>query len=236
MRRTATGLNVFAGQVKELVYQGESSLLYVSWPTVSRSRSASLPAARKVPPPPGAPITLGLAPATLSSCPPRRPDADGLVIGCDSRRDQAARTGRPQRRRAPSAGARRSSGCWAAWRVPGLLLIAIVALAPIVWLFWLSFRDADGMTLAHYARLLHPSYSADACAAPSSCRSSSPSSASLLGYPLAYVIAQARPASPRSCCCSSCSRSGPRCWCAATPGLSCCSGAALSTLALRPGR
>ena len=42
--------------------------------------------------------------------------------------------------------------------VPGLVLIGIVALAPIVWLFWLSFRDADGMTLAHYARLLHPSY------------------------------------------------------------------------------
>ena len=30
--------------------------------------------------------------------------------------------------------------------VPALLLITIVALAPIAWLFWLSFRDAEGLT------------------------------------------------------------------------------------------
>ena len=76
--------------------------------------------------------------------------------------------------------------------LPGLLLIAIVALAPIVWLFWLSFRDAEGMTLAHYARLLHPSYLL-------TLRSTFELSflvtivCILLGYPLAYVIAQARP-------------------------------------------
>ena len=75
--------------------------------------------------------------------------------------------------------------------VPGLLLIAIVALAPIAWLFWLSFRDADGMTLAHYARLLHPSYLI-------TLQSTFELSflvtliCILLGYPLAYVIAQAR--------------------------------------------
>jgi ABC-type spermidine/putrescine transport system permease subunit I len=75
--------------------------------------------------------------------------------------------------------------------VPALLLIAIVALAPIAWLFWLSFRDADGMTLAHYARLVHPSYLI-------TLRSTFELSflvtliCILLGYPLAYVIAQAR--------------------------------------------
>ncbi len=75
--------------------------------------------------------------------------------------------------------------------LPSLLLIAIVALAPIAWLFWLSFRDVDGMTLVHYARLLHPSYLI-------TLRSTFELSflvtiiCILLGYPLAYVIAQAR--------------------------------------------
>jgi ABC-type spermidine/putrescine transport system permease subunit I len=70
-------------------------------------------------------------------------------------------------------------------------LIAIVALAPIAWLFWLSFRDADGLTLAHYERLLHPSYLI-------TLRSTFELSFLVtaicvaLGYPLAYVIAQVR--------------------------------------------
>ena len=75
--------------------------------------------------------------------------------------------------------------------LPGLLLIAIVALAPIAWLFWLSFRDAEGLTLAHYERLLHPSYLITlqttfelSFLVTIICI--------LLGYPLAYVIAQAR--------------------------------------------
>jgi putative spermidine/putrescine transport system permease protein/spermidine/putrescine transport system permease protein len=74
--------------------------------------------------------------------------------------------------------------------LPGLLLIAIVALAPIVWLFWLSFRDAEGLTLVHYARLLHPSYLI-------TLQSTFELSflvtfvCVLLGYPLAYIIAQA---------------------------------------------
>jgi putative spermidine/putrescine transport system permease protein/spermidine/putrescine transport system permease protein len=76
--------------------------------------------------------------------------------------------------------------------VPALLLITIVALAPIAWLFWLSFRDAEGLTLAHYARLLHPSYLI-------SLRSTFELSflvtiiCIVLGYPLAYITAQARP-------------------------------------------
>jgi putative spermidine/putrescine transport system ATP-binding protein len=57
------GVNVFAGQVKEFVYQGESSLLYViladGQPIAIRQPAGS---AHRVPPP-GAAITLGLAPA-----------------------------------------------------------------------------------------------------------------------------------------------------------------------------
>jgi putative spermidine/putrescine transport system ATP-binding protein len=56
-------LNVFAGQVKECVYQGESSLLYVSLadgqPIAIRQPAGQHAAPL---PPPGAPITLGLAP------------------------------------------------------------------------------------------------------------------------------------------------------------------------------
>jgi putative spermidine/putrescine transport system ATP-binding protein len=57
------GLNVFLGQVKEFVYQGESSLLYVSLadgqPIAIRQAAGSAQRA----PLPGAPIRLGLAPA-----------------------------------------------------------------------------------------------------------------------------------------------------------------------------
>ena len=57
------GVNVFAGQVKEFVYQGESSLLYVTLadgqPIAIRQPAGSAHRA----PAPGAVITLGLAPA-----------------------------------------------------------------------------------------------------------------------------------------------------------------------------
>ena len=75
---------------------------------------------------------------------------------------------------------------------PGLLLIVIVALAPVAWLFWLSFRTADGFTLQHYLRLLHPSYVLTlettfelSFLVTGICI--------LLGYPLAFIISQARP-------------------------------------------
>jgi ABC-type spermidine/putrescine transport system permease subunit I len=76
--------------------------------------------------------------------------------------------------------------------LPGLLLIGSIALAPIVWLFWLSFRDAHGVTLAHYARLLHPSYLIT-LASTFELSFLVTFICILLGYPLAYVIAQARP-------------------------------------------
>ena len=61
--RHGADLNVFSGQVKEFVYQGESSLIYVSLadgqPIAIRQPARSAERAAL----PGAPITLGLAPA-----------------------------------------------------------------------------------------------------------------------------------------------------------------------------
>ena len=76
--------------------------------------------------------------------------------------------------------------------VPGMLLIAVLVLAPIAWLFWLSFRDKTGFTFDHYARLWHPSYGLTlqttfelSFLVTLICI--------LLGYPVAYIIAQAKP-------------------------------------------
>ena len=80
----------------------------------------------------------------------------------------------------------------AALIAPGLLLIALVALVPIAWLFWLSFQGAEGFTLKHYERLLHPSFLL-------TLRTTFELSflvtglCVLLGYPLAYLIAEVRP-------------------------------------------
>ncbi len=80
----------------------------------------------------------------------------------------------------------------AALSVPGLLLIGVIALAPIAWLFWLSFRSGSGFTLEHYERLLHPTYTLTLQATfelsflvTAVCIA--------LGYPLAYLISQVRP-------------------------------------------
>ena len=76
--------------------------------------------------------------------------------------------------------------------LPGLLLIGLIVIFPIGWLFWLSFRGADGFTFAHYLRLLHPSYTI-------TLRTTFELSflvtfvCVLLGYPMAYLIAQVRP-------------------------------------------
>lgn len=90
------------------------------------------------------------------------------------------------------AAERREGLALSALAAPGLLLIGIVALAPIVWLFWLSFRTGDGFTLEHYVRLLHPSYMLSlqttfelTFLVTAICV--------LLGYPLAYLTAQAKP-------------------------------------------
>lgn len=76
--------------------------------------------------------------------------------------------------------------------VPALLLIGIVALAPIGWLSGLSFVGPEGPTLVHYERLIHPSYRLTlmttfqlAFLVTAICL--------VLGYPLAYVAAQMEP-------------------------------------------
>ena len=80
----------------------------------------------------------------------------------------------------------------AALAVPGLLLIGAIALAPIAWLFWLSFRSGSDFTLEHYERLLHPTYTLTlqttfelSFLVTAICIA--------LGYPLAYLISQVRP-------------------------------------------
>lgn len=75
--------------------------------------------------------------------------------------------------------------------LPGILLIGIIVVAPIAWLFWLSFRTADAFTLEHYERLLHPTYLL-------TLRTTFELSflvtaiCVLLGYPMAYLMTQVR--------------------------------------------
>jgi putative spermidine/putrescine transport system permease protein/spermidine/putrescine transport system permease protein len=89
------------------------------------------------------------------------------------------------------ADARRERLLLGALAAPGLLLIGVVALAPIAWLFWLSVRKGDAYTLEHYARLLHSSY-AYSLQTTFELTFLVTAACALLGYPLAYMIAQAR--------------------------------------------
>ena len=106
------GLNVFAGEVKELVYQGESSLLYVSLADGQPIAIRQPQVARTLPRTPGAPILLGLAPGDTISCPRRRPDGDGRSRQLRADQDLPGQAGRNAARYRPRSA--RSSGCWAA--------------------------------------------------------------------------------------------------------------------------
>ena len=77
-----------------------------------------------------------------------------------------------------------------AW--PGLALIGTVALAPIAWLFWMSFQGKSGFTLEHYERLLDENY---VLTLKTTFELSFLVTAIsiALGYPLAYLITQVRP-------------------------------------------
>lgn len=75
---------------------------------------------------------------------------------------------------------------------PGLALIGLVLFVPIGWLFYLSFTGTEGFTLEHYARMTQPGYLKTftttfevAFVVTGVCI--------LLGYPLAYLIAQIGP-------------------------------------------
>jgi hypothetical protein len=108
----------------------------------------------------------------------------------DGRRDHAAW-------KAPNEAAyrgreRNETTVLAALAVPGLLLIGAIALTPIAWLFWLSFRSGSDFTFEHYERLLHPTYTLTlqttfelSFLVTAICIA--------LGYPLAYLISQVRP-------------------------------------------
>jgi len=108
----------------------------------------------------------------------------------DGRRDQAtwkAPNEAVYRRRE-----RNETTALAALAVPGLLLIGAIALSPIAWLFWLSFRSGSDFTFEHYERLLHPTYTLTlqttfelSFLVTAICIA--------LGYPLAYLISQVRP-------------------------------------------
>ncbi len=103
----------------------------------------------------------------------------------------------PQAREALNAAAlrkqvRSEATALSALSLPGLLLIGAIALAPIAWLFWLSFRGKSGFTLEHYERLLHPAYILTlqttfelSFLVTAICIA--------LGYPLAYLISQVGP-------------------------------------------
>ncbi|MGE0718024.1 MAG: ABC transporter permease [Alphaproteobacteria bacterium] len=73
---------------------------------------------------------------------------------------------------------------------PGLLLVTVIIFLPIGWLFALSFTtEQGGLTLEHYARMLHPAYTRSfqttfelSFLVTGICV--------VLGYPLAYLMSQ----------------------------------------------
>lgn len=75
---------------------------------------------------------------------------------------------------------------------PGLVLIGVVALAPIAWLFWMSFVGKDGFTFEHYLRLLDDNY-VRTLKTTFEISFLVTGLSVLLGYPLAYLISQVKP-------------------------------------------
>jgi ABC-type spermidine/putrescine transport system permease subunit I len=112
------------------------------------------------------------------------------LAGEDSRRDPGA--AKASNATAYRRRERSETTALAALAVPGLLLIGAIALAPIAWLFWLSFRSGSDFTLEHYERLLHPTYT---LTLQSTFELSFLVTAICiaLGYPLSYLISQLRP-------------------------------------------
>jgi ABC-type spermidine/putrescine transport system permease subunit I len=75
--------------------------------------------------------------------------------------------------------------------VPALALVVVTMILPIAWLFWLSFLADDGsLSLVHYRRLIdQPSY-ARIFRATFEISALATLVCIVLGYPLAYVLAQ----------------------------------------------
>ena len=129
---------------QEIVYQGESTLLYVD--AARRRRGRDPPAGRQVPgaalPPPGAPVRLGLAAGRHDPGAGRaRAMTTAGLADEDGRRDPRGSQGTERGRRAARRSAARQR-CWRRSPCRRSLLIGAIALAPIAWLFWLSFRSS----------------------------------------------------------------------------------------------
>jgi putative spermidine/putrescine transport system permease protein/spermidine/putrescine transport system permease protein len=75
--------------------------------------------------------------------------------------------------------------------LPALLLVLVTMILPVTWLFWLSFLADDGsMSLVHYRRLIEqPSYGR-IFRATFEISALATAICVILGYPLAYVLAQ----------------------------------------------
>ena len=222
------GLNVFEGTARELVYQGESTLLYVDLPDGRRGRDP--PAGDK---------------CRAQRCRPRarrygsgsagwRHDARARraramtatsLADEDSRRDHAA--WKAPQRAPPTAGAERNETTvlGGAGRAgppadrrhrAGPDRLAVLAFLP---------QRLTDFTLRALRAPAAPDLSPDA---QDDVRAVVPRHRHLhrarLSARLSH-LAGARRGSPRSSCCWCCSRFGPRCSCAAMPGSCCCSGA-----------
>jgi putative spermidine/putrescine transport system permease protein/spermidine/putrescine transport system permease protein len=74
--------------------------------------------------------------------------------------------------------------------LPALLLVGVVALLPTGWLFWLSLVEGDRLSLAHYARLVQEEAYLRILWTTFEIALVVTVLAALLGYPLAYALAQ----------------------------------------------
>ncbi|WP_232080602.1 ABC transporter permease [Variovorax sp. SRS16] len=89
-------------------------------------------------------------------------------------------------------GRREEAWQWAI-SAPAILFIVFLLVLPLIWLLWLSFRQGDDFTLAHYARIaFDPAYAESmwltlrlALAVTFLCV--------IVGYPLCYMLANTKP-------------------------------------------
>ena len=74
---------------------------------------------------------------------------------------------------------------------PALAVVAALMILPLLWLAWQSIRDAEGFTLAHYARFLTDGIYLTAFVQTFRIAFIVTGAALLIGYPIAYVAAHA---------------------------------------------
>ncbi len=79
--------------------------------------------------------------------------------------------------------------------LPALALIMVLVIGPALWLFWLSFQDAGGnFSTENYVRMVESSIYLKAFSNTVYVSISVTALCALIGYPLAYMIVNARPA------------------------------------------